>query len=417
MPLIARSDGLQFVLQPYRELIHFAKKSILIPKVQSLSQQHGQFVRLFKKAADQFEGVFSKEPGYLLGETVYQHFGRLQNLIFCEALADDHVLLVIVRDHSVYLDAKISLEQLQQELASAAVSAEPYHVFIYGKNLPFSEHPESGKFNLPSASVLSFAVLEEALFPRLVAHDDFRLQPIALALKAAQLTRQSPVAWGLGLVLVVVIFAAIMVHHSRVKSLIPVVKPVELPKVYPYQEYYKALSTPAPSQIVQELALLTHQLNFVPAWNVSLISYNGAQYQIQMNSQGGSLVSLDRWAAQHHFTVQLNAQGARLYMNSYLKNRASPTVVYSNPDMVKAVLDRLRHILPKQSVNLGNTQPRGSAQETQITIQLNQASGQLLLLLGEELEGLPISLSTLSFAMHNGLLSGSIQLSVWGNAQ
>ena len=72
MTRIAHEDGVQFILQPYRETITGAKKQLLLQKLQLLSNQHGPFVRLFKKAVNTVEAVFALEPGYLAGETIYR---------------------------------------------------------------------------------------------------------------------------------------------------------------------------------------------------------------------------------------------------------------------------------------------------------------------------------------------------------
>ncbi|HYF98056.1 MAG TPA: hypothetical protein VD770_03665 [Coxiellaceae bacterium] len=417
MPLIARSDGIQFVLQPYRELIQFNRKSMLIPKVQMLSHQQGQFVRLFRKSADQMEGVFSREPGYLLGECINQHFGRLQNLIFCEDLPDEHVLLVIIRNGDVHLDAKINVSHLQTELASVLVTGDKFHIFISGSELPISQKPESGKISLPEASVLSFAILEEPVFPRLVVSDAFRLLPVPLALKSAQVTQIPPMVWSIAASVLAIIVIAVIVHKYRVAAEIPKLTAVitAAPKVYPYQAYYAALSTPAPAQILQELASIANTLNFIPGWSVNQLSYSNAQYQVQLQGGGASIRLLDEWVAKNKFRMQINASGVRLSRISNLSIRNQPKSIYDNQQLIKLLLDRLGPLVGRQAISLGASSTHNAAKETSFNLTLSNVSPQFLLLLSQELQGLPISLSSINFAMHNGLLSGSINLSVWGS--
>ena len=352
-----------------------------------------------------------------MGETVNQHFGRLQNLIFCEELVDEHVLIVVVRNGDVYIDAKINVNVLQSELAGVLVTGEKYHVFLSGKNLPVSQKDEPGKMTIPAANILSFASLEEPVFPRLVVNDAFRLQPISLALKSAQLTQIPPMVWVIASSVLFLLIIAVVVHKSHVSSQIPkfTAKIVSAPKVYPYQDYYAALQSPAPIQILQEMAAVAHTVSFIPGWDVSQLSYNNAQYQVEVSTMSSPVQILRQWAKEHKFSLQINGSGVKLYRNSELLARAQTKSIYDNQEVVEFLLDRLTPILGSNGINLGVGLSHLSTKETPISLNLVDVSPQLLLLLGQELQYLPISLSSISFAMHNGLLTGNINLSAWGN--
>src|SRR5438105_2840630 len=104
MSLLNRHDGVQFVAQAYRERITIAKRSVLVTKIKTLAEQHGQYILLMPAPQQSIEAVFSKESGNLLGETVWNYFDRAPYLIFCERLSKDNnqVLVVVVRNGEVY---------------------------------------------------------------------------------------------------------------------------------------------------------------------------------------------------------------------------------------------------------------------------------------------------------------------------
>ena len=77
----------------------------MIQRIRLLSEQNGQYILLSRFDEHAIEAVFSKESGYLLGETIWHYFDNPQYLIFCERLSKENnqVLLVIIRDNEVYL--------------------------------------------------------------------------------------------------------------------------------------------------------------------------------------------------------------------------------------------------------------------------------------------------------------------------
>ena len=106
MSTLVRSDGTQFVMQAYRELLSAKKKSQIIQEIRFLAEQQGQY-----------EAVFSTEPGYWLGESIWHYFNQPKNLIYCEALPDSaQVLTVVIQQGSVYIDSQMLASSLQLEL-------------------------------------------------------------------------------------------------------------------------------------------------------------------------------------------------------------------------------------------------------------------------------------------------------------
>ena len=104
MAYLTREDGEHFVIPSYREVLSAKQKSVLKKDILLLSQSYGEYITLQRKSPVQYEVAFSPDTGYLLGETVWQHFKRPADLIYCEAIpGTTEAILVIVKAGSVYL--------------------------------------------------------------------------------------------------------------------------------------------------------------------------------------------------------------------------------------------------------------------------------------------------------------------------
>src|SRR3990167_990187 len=117
MSTLTRSDGTQFVMQAYRELLTVERHSQLMQTLRQLIDQQGEFIVILKKNQRTVEAVLSKEPGFLFGESIWEFFGKPAHLIYCEFdPTDGEILLVVIQDSVVYLDKKIQPADLRTEL-------------------------------------------------------------------------------------------------------------------------------------------------------------------------------------------------------------------------------------------------------------------------------------------------------------
>ena len=271
MPILKREDGVNFVLQPYRETLAIRNTSLLRKEIRYLAEQYGENIRLFKRKGDEYEAVFSQESGVLLGETVWHYFKEAPELIYCEVLntPEPQVLLVIVRDGKVYLDTKMSPEALFDEMASLLVETKGrYDVYTYG-DLPnvFAD-----------AAVKSLKKLPEPLFPKLPTNQTFQLLTIDQALDEHGLgiKRRS------SLIAVTVICLAILALlwwyvHAR-----------ETETVYlnPYEQYELALQTPDPASQIRALLEGIEKVNTLTGWTADTVNYNGQTATMPLHSFG-----------------------------------------------------------------------------------------------------------------------------------
>lgn len=399
-------------MQAYRELLSGHKKSQLAHDIRLLAEQQGQYIRLFSRGQHQYEAVLSREPGYLLGETIWHFFSEPENLIYCEALPDSaHVLLVVVRASSVYMDAKLLATNLQSELLPLMTDDISYRIITVG-NVPLRKAESFGTFRFPSDLIERFETLKEPIFMNLPALKSLQVQPLPLALKAEHLTGGLPVPVIALFVLGIMVGAGwLLIPRSE-----PMVvqRPVLKKTMNPYSAYLHALNTPSPADQLNELAHQINTLYFLPGWQVTRVRVREKNYCFALESNVGELQRLHRWAEAHHYQFNLETNGVTLCTRSRLSSRAVPTEIYRLSEVVDRVMDDLQSLLGQDAVHFVSRQARGELQVTTLSVRIDNVSPDLLTVLSQTLQSLPIEMNTITLEEHAGLLSGTFQLVLWG---
>lgn len=410
MPTLTRNDGTQFVTHAYRASLTDVKKTSLRKQVCKIAEQQGSFVRLFKKETGQHTAVFSREPGYLLGESIKHYFHQTQNLIFCEAMPNSaDVLVVVVRAGNVYLDALIATENLHSKLTPLITEHDSFQVITSG-DVPLKESITAHGFCLPTELVISFEILEDSLFPRLPTLKSLQLLPMPLALKAEQLTTRRIPFITLAVIMVCGIiswWALTLSQQASPQSHIHSVAD-------PYRAYNQALSTPAPEKQLNELVAVIQTLYTISGWQPTRIVYHNAQYDINVTSNNGSLETLNAWAKENHFGYELTAQAAILTKQSALTSRPAPTSIYQHQHVLDLLIDQLDILLLGKHIRLQQTTAHGLLKETTVTITLQDVSSPLLIIIGQTIKDLPLTMNKISLTITPDAINGTINLSVWG---
>lgn len=141
MSYITRSDGEHFVIPSYRDVLSSERKSQLKKEIVALSQNYGEYITMQRKNALQYEVAFSPDTGYLLGESIWHHFKRPVDMIYCEAIPNtSEAILVIVKSGSVYLDGSFGLDNIPEELIVFLTQQNNFEIYTYG-DVPLVEHP------------------------------------------------------------------------------------------------------------------------------------------------------------------------------------------------------------------------------------------------------------------------------------
>lgn len=417
MPILKRADGIQFVIHAYRELLQPAKASLLRSEIRMLAQNHGEYVRLFKLSSGEIEAVFSRDPGFLLGEAVWQYFGKPADLIYCEALSEINVAaLVIVRSGSVYVDSKISFANIQDELASIVMGDNQYAVYLYG-DVPISQSKQRGKFVIDATQMTSFTLLEKPLFPVLPVNEDLQLQPLEFALRSDVIGRAIPWRWvfiGASVVILgfaVYYWATTRTPPPKVQPLVPVAAPVD-----PYLSYKNALRTPAPEKQLAELAAVMNTVYLLPGWQVSSVTFQNGKYTISVTSVGGSMMVLNQWARNHGMRMMLSAAQVSLSLTTRLLSRAAPQTIYTLRPLVYYLIDRINQILPQRGITLGDINHYDNYKTANLALQLTNVAPSVLALIGRQFINLPVKITKIQVTPgKGGLLSGMVGITVLGN--
>lgn len=418
MTVVKRStDGVAFIVQAYRETLALDKRSNMLRELRLLAEQQGQFVCLYKKSKQHLEAVFSKDEGCLLAEAVWHYFDKPQNLIYCEAFnSSAQMLLVVVRNGSIYLDMRILSSSLRDELVPLMSGDQAFRIVTFG-DLPLRNVETFGgaTFTFPKKLLESYEILEEPLFPKLPTPTSCQLAPLATAIKSEYLgSRVSRLAIPIS-VFFLLFFSWWLLSPSKPRS--PSTEPVRKHAVSTsYASYENAMHSEAPDEQIHALATKVEQLYLVPGWRLRSMHFNGKHYEIIMKPDGGDLSLLSQWANQYGYHFEMTPGGAQLGLDAHVVTRFRAPIepIQNLQPILLHLIDRINLILRQPSVDVSSQTLHGKAKQTHLVIRMNDISPDLLDLLGQELKGLPVTLSQVRLEIESGFIRGTIDVSVWG---
>jgi len=430
MPTVTRDDGVQFAVRAYRELLTAKSASLIKREIRLLERSHGSYAQLFPQPDGQLEAVFSRDPGYLLGETVANHFDNPADLIYCERLGDsDDVLLVVVRSGSVYLDAKLSVDNLIDELTSIGYVGHHFQVYLYGE-LPIGATEEEGLFSFPQEAVESFEYLDSPVFDSLPSLRQFELMPVSRAISKAKVGGRSPLT--LLLLIIVALLLGYLVYDYMVPTTTPTVtKPVteagkpEKP-INPYEQFELALQKPSPVEQLSEIVKDINSVSTIPGWEVASFSYTRSGMRFTFNSVGGTLAMLHDWGRVNKYPINIATNNFTLYLPSKVKSRSKPTQIANAQAVYLELIKRVSHVLylPDGGQSQGasqdtlvqfvSAQSQGNFREIRVAVNFTNIAPQTFVMLGHQLQGLPINLEQVNATSADGLFSGKIDLVIVG---
>ncbi len=411
MPYITREDGEHFVIPSYRDVLTVKQKSQLKKDILLLSQSYGEYITLQKKSAAQYEVAFSPDTGYLLGESIWHHFKKPLEMIYCEAIPNTtEALLVIVKAGSVYLDGSFPLDSIPEELIIFLTQQNNFEIYTYG-DVPISETPESGKFSFEASSVKSFKILEKPAFPTLPLLKIYQLQLVDPVLKA-QGIGVFPTRQVITLIIIAGLAWMIWSYLTTPKTEVPTTAPV----TNLYQVYYDTLSSPAPDQEVNQLLDVMNVIGTMPGWAIKEINYSKGAVTASVTSNGGKTEELYAWAAVKKITVNIKKEGIDITTNITLAKRPKPTKIYKIKDVIAVFIDRLSTVYPGNHLTLGDFTSKGPFKDVLITITLENMRPLVLQLIGKQFRDLPLVLQNIKLSTQQGnAFNGSITIEALGS--
>jgi hypothetical protein len=418
MTTLRRADGLQFIIQPYRELFNSERTSILKRKIRLLAKRYGDNIRIFKTNENRFEIVFSRDSGFLLGKTVWLALNQPDNLIYCEALPErNQALLVVVRDGIVFLDAKMSYTNLIEEFISLSISDEKYAIYIFG-DVPLAESSATNKFAFSEKNIKSFQILSDSLLDRLEVKEEAQLQPLALALASPYLGKVKVVPIVLGIAIIIAMVVAWNIFKAAPAVTVPKIQLSQInPQSGPYQKYFQSLTTPDPQKEMLELVFMTHLVHNLPNWEISKVTLADNQYTIQLTSpkNNGSITQVQSWAELNNINMTLQENNIILKLPSALANQTPFTAIYPLQQVLGLMIDNINQILSAKSVTFSDVTNYDHYQAVNATIKFSKIYPGMLILIGQELSRLPVAISAINVTPDNNLFSGNIALKVLGD--
>lgn len=410
MPYITREDGQHFVIPSYRDVLTVKQKSQLKKEVLLLSKSYGDYITLQKKSTTQYEVAFSPDTGYLLGESIWHHFKKPEDMIYCEAIPNTtEAILVIVKSGSVYLDGSFPLDSIPEELIIFLTQQNNFEIYTYG-DVPITKEPTPDKFSFEASSVKSFTVLDKPAFPSLPL-----LKIYQLKLVESVLQEQGIGVFPLRPVLTAVGFLFVAwLAYSWLTSRPPPPPPEVV--VDPYLAYYETLRSPAPDDEINKLASAVNQLLQISGWFISGITYENGVVSAAILSQGGTMTDLYTWADAHKAVVGMGTTGISVSMPINSVKRTAPKDIYSTQRVVAAIIDRLAKVVPGNNMKLTPGTSKGVYNTAEVVITVSEISPALLALIGKQFAGLPVVFKKMTATIDdNGNLTGLITIDALGN--
>lgn len=390
MPYITREDGEKFVIPSYRDTLRVKSTGILKREILLLSSNYGEYITLQKKAADHYEAAFSTDTGYLLGESIWNYFKRPYDMIYCEVIPNtSEAILVIVKSGTVYLDGSFPVDSIPEELVIFKTQTTNFHIYLYG-DVPISEDPEENKFSFDRGAVKEFTILSEPIFNTLPLYKNYHLELVDIALRA-QGIGVLPVKQLLGVFVVLGLVWMVWEYISTHKKELPI---MVVGPANPYQSYYDALSKPDPVKQLDQIDTDITLLNQIPGWSPRTMHYEDGKLKVAVVSNHTTTAILYQWAALHHATVDLTAEGFTVTMVIIGENRPAPTTILDVDRVIATIIDRISVVMPGNHVTLVAVAPKKGFSDAEIEINLAYAPPITLGLIASQLKGLPLVLSS-----------------------
>lgn len=412
MLTLKREDGVVFTIRNYRESLVVKRPSLLRSEVRAISKNNGEYVRLFRPVVDRIEAVFSKSQGYPLGETVWQHFDKPQNMLYCEILPNQsEAILVVVRDGSVFLDDVIPVESLVDEFTSLVTTQNEFEIFLYG-DVPLAEYTTEEKFAFDHATVKSFTELERSAYFALMPDSTLKLVSPDVAISSLGIGRvsRSVAIAAFAIIAVVIGFSIFTAVQESMEPEQP-----KIIKVDPYKQYERALETPAPDQQLKYILLKLDHTSHIPGWLPIRASFTPTQLVIEVETNGGNLNDLHRWLKQNKVRADLNTEKNSLNFTPNVPSRGVPGAILPRDDVMVSLVDELQRSLIDGKISIDKTKTFGRYSTSRVKVQFKNVSPSMIVWMGHEFKGQPVILQNFTATIKEGLLSGTLVFTVVGS--
>ncbi len=416
MAYITRDDGVQFVIPSYRDVITMKSASGLKKEILTLSTSYGEYITLQQKSAVQYEVAFSPDTGYLLGESIWHHFSRPVDMVYCEAVPNTaEAILVIVVSGSVYLDGRFHIDSIPDELVVFLTQKNSFDVYVYG-DVPISQSPEIGKFSFEAETVKSFTVLNEPVFQNLTLDRAYQLQLVEKVLKEHKIG-VFPV--GKAIIGIVILGSLwFMWKTITAESEAPtavVAAPVEQNA---YIAFNQVMTSPAPDAQLNMITENIKTLFSMPGgWLIDKVLFEQKQFVAFVRTKGTNIAVLSQWAAEHNAAVTIiGGKGIVVGMPLEVANRPTPNKIYKVEEVVENVMDQVATVYPLSLIQFIGIEQKGIYKVGHMQITIDQATPVMLAAIADRLKGRSLLLTKVELNYGNKqFFSGTISIDAVGN--
>lgn len=412
MPYITREDGEHFVIPSYRDVLSSKSKTQLKKDILLLSKSYGDHITMQKKNAMQYEVAFSTDTGYLLGESVWQHFNKPDDMIYCEAIpGSTEVILVIVKNGSVYLDGSFQADNVSEELVVFLTQEAHFEIVTYG-DVPISDSSVEGKFSFDPKSVKSFTVLDKPVFQTLSLLPAYKLQLVDVVLKTQ----------GIGVPPIRSIIIAIVVAglgwYLWALITTPAEQTVELVQaINPYQSYIDTMHSPLPED---EIASVVNQLKnwlIIPGWVVTDVTYSSLNGKMvaKVVSSGGRVEDLYVWSKKNRYDCVLTKEGYTITSNISATKIDRSQTINKLEEVTAVIIDRIASVYPGHHMTIADMEDKKEFKQSKFTVTFDNFAPLYMNLVGMQFKGLPFVVNEMKGTIKNGKFQGTMTLTALGN--
>ena len=185
--------------------------------------------------------------------------------------------------------------------------------------------------------------------------------------------------------------------------------------VNPYEQYELILQQPTVGTQISAFVHDIQSLTVLSGWKIMSAKYNGQTGEIILNSSGGRATGLIAKAQSLNMVTKFSSQGATVDFSTVLPKRSASDSMRRIHETQLLLIKRLTTVLPRQAIELHNTNTNPVFQEVGITITFQHLSAADLTLIAHDLDDLPVNLNLISVNINDKLFSGSMNISLVGN--
>ena len=142
--------------------------------------------------------------------------------------------------------------------------------------------------------------------------------------------------------------------------------------------------------------------------------YHTQTLTLKLHSLGARPSSLNEWADVNGAVMAVKPEGFQLAIPLQRPHRLQQPELLNIQMELADIIERMMEVIPRKSVNIQETRVDGDLKVTNASIVVSDMSPEILSLVAGKLMGLPIQLLGCNFVIHDGLLTGKIELRIVG---